>query len=106
VPPSRPPYRIEWTDTALERVQEQSDFLAVRSAKKATSMINRIFDRVEQLAAFPRLGPEWPRGQHPDLRQLVVEDYLVIYSVDDASETVSILTVRSARQKPIGPDEL
>ncbi len=60
----------------------------------STSVVNRVFPKIETLANQPRpLGCLKLRGWH-DLWRIRVGDYRVIYSIDDAGPIVDILYVR------------
>lgn len=65
----------------------------------ALRLVNRTKTSVERLRQFPRSGTlvqEWDR---PDLREIVVSNYRVIYRIHD--EDVEIITViHAARQLP------
>jgi len=100
------PFRILWTANALERVVEIGDFIALRNPNAAANVVERLFGRVELLADNPRSAPQWPRGADPDIRQLVVDNYIVIYRVVDAEQRITVLTVRHGRQRPLEPEDL
>ncbi len=99
------PYRIVWSNRALLRVTELADFLAERSPPAAARVVARLFEGVEVLADHPRLAPAWSRLHDPNVRRLVLGEYLAWYEVVDEDDTVVILTVRHGAERPPDPDE-
>lgn len=61
--------------------------IALDNLAAADRLIDRIVSRCQDLAAHPRLGPARPEIA-PDARMLVVDDYLVLYRVEDANVEV------------------
>ncbi len=100
------PYRIVWSNRALNRVSELADFLAERRPPAAGKLVVRLFEGVEVLADHPRLAPAWSRLHDPNVRRLVLGDYLAYYEVADEDQTVIILTVRHGAERPPEPDEV
>lgn len=53
------------------------------------------------LAEFPLAGPVVPEKRNPNVRELVVEPYRVIYETGRQAESIEVLRVwHSARGKP------
>ena len=98
-------YRVLWSDSALDRVAEFLDFIAEDSPTAAKRVIEDLFARVDALAEHPRLGRPLLEGIDPTLRRFVVGNYIVVYQVNDARETVSIVAVRHFRQKLLPQEE-
>ena len=61
-------------------------------------MVDRLFDRSEQLAEFPQSGRMVPEFERPDLRELIEGPYRIIYLV--TAETIEVLAVVHGRQLP------
>jgi plasmid stabilization system protein ParE len=57
----------------------------------ASPLIDRIVAATQDLARFPRLGRIVPEFALPTLRELIVDDYRVVYDID--RNTVWIATV-------------
>ena len=98
-------YRIYWTDRALSRMEEIGDYIASENPRAARRVMERILDRVEQLVELPRLGPQYAGANDPSLRQLIVEQYRVIYRIIEKREQIDILTVRHGKQR-LSPAEI
>jgi plasmid stabilization system protein ParE len=60
-----------------------------------------IFDRTRMLAEFPQAGRVVPEERHPNVREIVVEPYRVIYELNANRLTVDVLRVwHAARGRP------
>jgi len=46
-------------------------------------MVDKLFERVNQLVAFPYMGPVYKLAKLPQVRELLVRPYRVIYEVTD-----------------------
>ncbi len=95
--------KVIWSPLALERIREQSQYIARDDPTAARGWIGEVFASVEQLKEFPRSGRVVPELRNPDTRELLVRGHRVIYRLHD--ETISVLTIRHARQH-LSEDEL
>ena len=94
-------YLVQWSASALDRLLEILDFIARENPRSATRTVDEILERVEMLADFPRMGPVFSDESGPDLRKLVLDDYLVVYLVRDEKRVISVIAVRHSRQRPM-----
>jgi len=94
-------YRIFWSDSALERTAEFFDFIAEDNPAAAKRTVQDLFDRVQALSEHPLLGRRLSEGIDPNLRRLVVGNYIVIYQVNRARKKVDIVAVRHYRQRSL-----
>jgi addiction module RelE/StbE family toxin len=97
--------RVIWTKTALERVEQIADYIAVDNPDAAVQMIDTLFDRVLMAADHPLLAPIHEPSRDPTIRQLLAKPYLVLYRVDESDALLTVLTIRHARQEPRPADE-
>ena len=70
---------INWTDPALEDLDGIFEFIARDAAAYAHSFVQQIIDAVERLNAFPRSGRVVPEGNREDIREVIFQNYRVIY---------------------------
>jgi toxin ParE1/3/4 len=82
---------ILWTEAAREDLRAIHAFIARDSRVYARRMVNRIRTTVERLRRFPGSGTRVQEWDRPELREVVVGNYRVIYRLDD--KVVVILTV-------------
>ena len=86
---------VKWSDHALERMREQTRYIAEQSCSKeiAWKWANDIFAEADGLSDFPIMGhrlPEFPDS--PYLEILVRKNFRLIYRKTD--EVCYIVTVR------------
>jgi toxin ParE1/3/4 len=104
--PHRVLWRVLWTDLSLTRIQEIADYIARERPGSARSFVKQIFERVDVLAEVPRSGRPYPNASDTDLRELIVDQYRVIYRIAEPERAIYILTIRHGRQRPLPPREL
>jgi toxin ParE1/3/4 len=98
-------FQILWSDSAQERLFETLDFIAEENPEAAKRVSEDILRRLEALAEHPRLGRRLREGIDPDLRRFLVGNYIVVYQVREASETIFIVGFRHSRQRQL-PEEI
>src|SRR3954470_13210935 len=87
---------VIWRDSAFDDIERIRLNIAQDSPKRAADFVNRIFQAAERLALFPRSGRLVPNLERPDVREIIVRPYRVIYRIDD---TVRIYGVRHGAQR-------
>lgn len=82
---------VIWTEKALARLKEISDYIAEDNPAAAERIIDAISARVDQLEAHPESGYRYEESRFP-VRILVYGNYRIAYVVE-GRERVSILGV-------------
>ena len=82
---------------ALDQTLKIRDYLAVTSEEYATRVVDNLFSRIDQLTAFPLSGPLYAKAGLPQVRELLVRPYKVIYEV--TAKQIRILAVFHQRQQ-------
>ncbi len=89
---------LVWTDSALADLDSIADYIALDNFDAARKLVQRVFDRVEQLADHPLSGPPVPELGDSRYRQLVETPCRVFYRHDAERQIVYLLHVmRSER---------
>ena len=90
--------RLEFTPAALDDLERLTRFLLESDTQAAIETSALIFEAVEVLARFPRIGRKGRDG----LRELVISRgrsaYLALYQFDELLDTVLVLAVRHQRE--------
>jgi toxin ParE1/3/4 len=93
--------KIVWTDPALEDLKAIVAFISQDNPEAARRVGADIYDTVGLLAAFPLIGPPYPRGSRGDIREVVSWSYRIFYRVESKQKLVEILTIwHGARGTP------
>jgi toxin ParE1/3/4 len=87
----------------LLRAEEFMDWIARDDPEAARRWVAHLFDRVRQLRQFPDSGRMIPEARRPEIRELIMDQYRIIYR-RDASRIV-VLTVRHTREL-FSPDDV
>lgn len=82
---------IRWTEQAVVDLEAIRDYVARDSAKYATLLVERLVASLDRVALFPEIGRTVPEYQRPDIRELVLGSYRVVYRL--RSGQVEVLTV-------------
>lgn len=90
-------YSVKITDKALGDMEAIYQYIATELQVPATALrqYNRIADAVESLATAPKRCKLFDSQPEHDMgiRQKTVDNYAVIFVVDDAIDTVTVLRV-------------
>jgi toxin ParE1/3/4 len=82
---------IEWTRRARRDVLEIGDFIARDKPMAAAGWVRRLIDTAERIALFPSSGRVVPEVDRPDIREVILENYRIVYLV--GATRIAILTV-------------
>ncbi len=82
---------VKWTDEALENLWEIEKFVGRDKSNKAESFVNNLIEKGESIAWNPHIGRMVPEISNPEIRELIVKKYRIIYRVHE--QEIEILTV-------------
>ena len=83
--------KIVWTEPAVEDLRELHAYIARDSEMYAIGFVERIILAVEQVADHPRVGRVVPEKNDENVRELLYQNYRIIYRVK--SDQMEVLTV-------------
>ncbi|SHJ73920.1 addiction module toxin, RelE/StbE family [Reichenbachiella agariperforans] len=84
--------KINWTPQSKNDLIAIADFIAQNSVKYARIQVQRIRERVRQLATFPNSGRIVPELNIPRIREVILGNYRIIY-ITATDERIDILTI-------------
>ena len=91
--------KLLWSPQALRDLEGIRDYIAIDSARYAALVIERIVNGVERLSTFPESGRIVPEHNDPNIREVIVKPYRVVYRLRPG--LVEIATVfRASRMFP------
>ena len=94
--------KVVWTTLAARRVRTIRDTIAEDRPLVAARWLDELEHAVNSLDSFARRGRIVPEYGDPDIREIQLPPYRIIYSIDD--DVVTILTVRHGRQRLDAPE--
>ncbi len=89
--------RVNWTDQALDDIENIAQFIEKDSPKYAHIQVQRFFDKVKILETHPHAGRIVPEINREDLRELIQGNYRIVYRVV-ADTLIDIITVHHSRR--------
>ena len=94
---------LRWTEQAIEDLEATRDYVARDSEHYAMLLVERLLASVDHIVPFPEIGRIVPEYGRPDLRELIVGAYRVVYRLKNGY--AEVLTVcHGARLFPAGVD--
>ena len=82
---------VIWTDEAVENLWEIEQYIGSNSPKNAESFVNHLIEQGESIALNPHMGRMVPGISNPEIRELIVKKYRIVYRVHE--QEIEILTV-------------
>lgn len=102
-------YRVVITDQALGRIEEQARYIAEvgHAPLNAARWLSRVLAAADELETMPRRFARSLEDGHRglEIRDINIDGYLLLFTIDDGARTVFVLNARHCRQSP-RPDEL
>ena len=71
--------KVVWTEQAWGRLLEIERFIARDDASAATRLVDKLIDRGDSLKEHPRRGRRLPELPESGLRELIVDNYRIVY---------------------------
>lgn len=82
---------ILWSQRARRDLLEIGDFIARDKPQAAAAWVGKILDAVERTALFPTSGRIVPEIDRSDIREVILENYRIVYQLGETS--ITVLTV-------------
>lgn len=83
--------RLEWNERALDDLKEIHEYIARDSPNFANLFVKKVYETVQKLKDFPEIGRIVPEMDNPAIRELIFQNYRIIYR--NNVENVEILTI-------------
>jgi addiction module RelE/StbE family toxin len=94
-------FKIVWTLRSREDLRDIATFIAKDNPAAALKLGDLIFARVDTLEKFPELGRVVPERNQPNIREIVVKNYRIVYRLHPKENFLAILRVwHGARGEP------
>jgi plasmid stabilization system protein ParE len=83
---------INWTNEAELWLKDIHDYIALDKKSIAKKVVNEIFNKVQILQSFPKIGYEYQNDEDKEIRILLYGHYRIAYLIKD-EKTIDILGV-------------
>jgi len=83
--------RLRWSRRAQEDLLAIGRYISKDDRAAARRWVERLRQRARQAAEFPHAGRVVPEHSLPELREVLVRSYRIVYLVDE--EAIEVLTV-------------
>lgn len=83
---------IIWTETAAEDIERISEYISADSEQHAVQFIKRLWDKIELLRSFPEMGRILPELNDPHYREILYNNYRVVYHAQNDNVTIMLIT--------------
>lgn len=83
--------KVVWTRQARARLAAIEDYIAQDDPEAAARWANRLMQRTKALGSFPESGRRIPERPRSPLREVVVGNYRIVYSI--GAKRLEVLTV-------------
>ena len=82
---------IKWADTAKNDLKGIIEYLSHDSPQYADYFYERIFESIDNLKSFPEMGRQVPELKDPNMRELILQNYRIVYHYDKV--IIEIVTI-------------
>lgn len=91
--------KVHWTRTATEDLDGIFQYICKDSEYYALNIIENIFSAIENLVVFPKLGRSVPEVHDLTIREIIVQNYRIIYQIN--YDNLTLLTIVHVKQNLI-----
>ena len=75
-------FKLEWSEEALEDIESIATYIEKDSPTYAKSVVSKFFEKAELLQEFSELGRKVPEMNNPQIREIFVYSYRLIYKIE------------------------
>lgn len=87
---------VKWSKTATDDLRGIYDYIAKDSVVYAKRVVEEIISKSDYLKKYPNIGRAIPELSNPEIRELIIYSYRMVYQVEN--ENVEILTLVHSRR--------
>jgi addiction module RelE/StbE family toxin len=82
---------VRWSEQASGDLEAIHSYIARDSPFYASRTVEQMLQAIDRLEQFPELGRMVPEFQRPDIRELIVGAYRIVYQRE--TDTVGLVTI-------------
>lgn len=84
--------KIVWTHDGISSLEEIVVFIAKDSEYYASNFAKNILINIEKLKVFPYMGRAVPEYDRPDVRELIYQNYRIVYKVKEKTIYIALIS--------------
>ncbi len=88
---------VNWTDPALDDLNGIFDFISRDAPVYAQIFVEQILDAVDRLEVFPRSGRMVPEAKNDEVREVIFQNYRIVYWIFEAERLDIIAVMHGSR---------
>ena len=85
--------KLKWTDQAIDDLANIGDFIALDSSNCAKIHVEKLIKKAKQIIKFPEADRIVPEYRNANLREMIVENYRIVYLLDKPKKMIFIITI-------------
>ena len=90
-------FKVIWTEKSIQDLLNIKEYISEDSPDRAESWILELFNSGESLVSLSTRGRIVPEFKQEDLRELLIDNYRLVYRIKKAS--IEIITVFEAHRR-------
>ncbi|MCK4223662.1 MAG: type II toxin-antitoxin system RelE/ParE family toxin [candidate division Zixibacteria bacterium] len=83
--------KIDWTEPAIQDLESIRAYISKDAEYYAIRFVEKIIEAIDGLENFPLMGRPVPEAEEENIRELLFQNYRIIYRVE--AERILILTI-------------
>lgn len=83
-------YQVILSLKAINDLKVIVRYIAINNPKTARKLGQQLLDQAKELGKFPLRGQIVPEFENPNIRQLILRPYRIIYRVEETQKQISI----------------
>jgi len=94
-------FKVIWSPASRDDLHDLVRTIAADNPKRAETFAYQLMQQTDKLQEFPEIGRQVPEQHSPDIREIIVAPYRVIYRVRLRQKIVEVARIwHGARGKP------
>ena len=85
--------QVRWTEEASRNLEDIFNYVAKNSAVYADRLVKTIISSTSKLVRMPRCGRMVPELKNHDIRELIYQNYRIVYRITEETGEIEILAV-------------
>lgn len=88
---------IVFAESAWDDLDSITDYISQDSVRYAQEFSDRLFNRLSQLTEFPESGRTVPEFKNPNLRELILGKYRIVYRTYNSEKIIVLRIIHGSK---------